>query len=301
MIKVSSRRLRATVAGILISMTLLVAFIAAIRTVDAAEIRLDPSREHPKGAVLEGKIEAGDFAKFKSFILKGDHVVEIYLASPGGNLAEAMKIGLFVRLLNLSTVVPSKALTVQDRNAVVAQHNLTDPATNYKCASACFFIFVAGIHRRSDNAGEAILGIHRPSLSPDELKRLSFDQAAAADRQTRLIVENYLKAMDVPAKYANNMYAVPMRKIEWIRFDEVQADFRGFIPKVEAWADAKCGDSSDAEKNGQDGPHPDGQQRQRDCEATLQEALASQAYATIKKQDNALPLIPNNVSPLSPR
>jgi hypothetical protein len=286
----------AALADILTSMTLLVAFIVAIRTVDAAEIRLDPSREKPKGAVLEGKIEAGDFAKFKSFILGGDPVVEIYLASPGGNLAEAMKIGRLVRLLNLSTVVPSKALTAQDRNGVVAHHNLTDPATNYQCASACFFIFVAGIHRRTDHSGEAILGIHRPSLSPDELKRLSFDQAAAADNQTRRIVENYLNAMDAPAKYATNMYAVPMRKIEWIRFDEFQADFRGFIPQVAAWADAKCGDRSDAEKNGHDR-----QQRQLACEANVQEQLAFQSYAAIKKQDNALPLIPTNGSPLSPR
>jgi hypothetical protein len=297
-IKLSSRSLLVALAGILLMSTaLVVACIVAARRVDAAEIRLDPSREEPKGAVLEGKIEAGDFDKFKRFILNGDNVVEIYLASPGGNLGEAIKIGLLVRLLKLSTVAPSKALTSQNRNAVAAQHNLKDPAANYMCASACVFIFVAGIHRSADNSGEAILGIHRPSLSADELKRLRLDKAAAADNQMWSAVENYLKAMDVPAKYAESMHSVPMQKIQWIRFDEFQTDLRGFIPEVRAWVDAKCGDRIDGEKKGWGGP-----QRKLDCEANAQEELAFQSYAAIKKQDNVLPqTIPNNVSPLSPR
>jgi hypothetical protein len=99
-------------------------------TVVAAEIRVDPSRAAAAGAVLEGKIEAGDFDKFKSFILNGDNAVEIYLASPGGDLAEALKIGLLVRTLKLSTVVPSKALTNQNRDLAAALHNLKDPKAN---------------------------------------------------------------------------------------------------------------------------------------------------------------------------
>ena len=57
----------------------LIAAIAACAlgsvTVDAAEIRADPFR----GAVLEGKIEAGDFERLRSFILDG--VSEIGRAS----------------------------------------------------------------------------------------------------------------------------------------------------------------------------------------------------------------------------
>ena len=41
---------------------------------------------------MEGMIEAGDFEKFRDFILNTGNAVEVYLASPGGDLSEAMKI-----------------------------------------------------------------------------------------------------------------------------------------------------------------------------------------------------------------
>jgi hypothetical protein len=228
---------------------------------------------------LEGKIEAGDFDKFKNFILNGDNAVEIYLASPGGDLAEAMRIGVLVRLLKLSTVIPSKSLTNQNRELAVARLNLKDPKADYMCASACFFVFVSGIHRRSDELGPAILGIHRPSLSTASLQRLNFDQAAAADNRTRTAVENYLKVMDVPAKYAENMYSVPKGKIQWIRNDEFAADFGGFIPELRDWVDARCHNRNDMDKkNG------------GDCEKKAQVELAQRAYGdALARQQGKIP------------
>jgi hypothetical protein len=208
-----------------------VAGLVGSTTVGAAELSIDPSHAAATGAVLEGKIEVGDFDKFKSFIVNGGNVTEIYLASPGGDLAEAMKIGLLVRSLKLSTVVPSKTLTNQQRDLVTARHYLKDAKANYLCASACFFIFVAGIHRSSDDLGPPILGVHKPSLVVNNLKTLNLDQATAADNQVRTTVENYLKLMDVPPKYAENMYAVPKGRIRWIRNDEFQADFSRFVPE----------------------------------------------------------------------
>ncbi len=215
--------------GILRSAAVLVAFLLSAATAGAAEIRADPSSAAGTGAVLEGKIEAGDFEKFKNFIFNGEKTTEIYLASPGGDLNEAMKIGLLVRALKLWTVVPSKALTNQKHDLAVARRDLKDPKTDYMCASACFFIFVAGIHRSSDDLGPAILGIHRPFLAANDLSRLNIDQTTAADDRARTTVENYLKQMGVPSKYAENMYSVPKNKIQWIRYDEFQADFSGFI------------------------------------------------------------------------
>jgi len=178
---------------------------------------------------LEGRIVAGDFDKFKSFIGNDGNVTELYLASPGGDLAEAMKIGLLVRNLKLSTVVPSKTLTNQQRDLTTARHNLKDAKADYLCASACFFIFVAGIHRGSDDQGPPILGIHKPSLAENNLSRWNLDQTTAADTRVETAVEGYLKLMDVPSKYAEIMYSVPKRRIRWIRDDEFQADFSGVI------------------------------------------------------------------------
>ena len=228
----------------------LVPFAACVlisATASAADIHLDPSLAAGMGAVLEGKIEFGDFDKFKKFVFENDKVVEIYLASPGGNLNEALKIGMLTRVLQLSTVVPSKTLTNQARELAVAQHDLRHPKANYMCGSACFFVFVAGINRKSDGLGPAILGIHRPSLSDKDKKTLEYDQVAAAADQTRSTVAKYLTIMDAPVRYAAEMFAVPSGRIRWIRNDEFDADLKGFIPELRAKFNAKCATRTDLE------------------------------------------------------
>jgi len=268
--------------------TTFTACVLAATSVGAAEIRVDPSRTATSGAVLEGKIETGDFDKFKTFVLNGNNPAEIYLASPGGNLAEAMKIGLLVRILKLSTVVPSKAMTNQGHYLTASRHNLKDPNSDYMCASACFFIFVAGIHRTSEDLGPAILGIHMPFLSNDDLKKLNLDQATAVEDRIRTTVGNYLKAMDVPSKYAEDMYSVPKGKIQWIRNDEFQADFAGFIPELRDLVVARCR-SAEVEKRGPV-PFSDTSMKKNEaqlgCERKLQDELARDAYDNARKRQN---------------
>jgi len=294
--------------GLFRSVAVFVACILGPATVGAAEIRVDPSRAAAAGAVLEGKIEAGDFDKFKNFLLNGDNAVEIYLASPGGDLAEAMKIGLLARILKLSTVVPSKALTNQNRDLAATRRNLKDPKANYMCTSACFFVFVAGIHRSSDDLGPAILGIHRPSLSENALKKLNLDQTTAANERTRATIENYLKVMDVPAKYAEDMYSVPKGKIQWIRNDEFEADFGGFIPELRDWVAARCDNRTDVERKNWEGlkyktraEHSAVErsvtdisrkkyEAQLNCERNVQDELALRAYDdALRKRNGEIP------------
>jgi hypothetical protein len=61
--------------------------------------------------ILEGKLERGDYDKLLRLIDEDcrDYSCTdgIYLASPGGDLIEAMKIGRLVRKLRLETHVPS--------------------------------------------------------------------------------------------------------------------------------------------------------------------------------------------------
>jgi hypothetical protein len=275
------------------SFAALAACVLGSATISAAEIRVDPSRTTGSRAVFEGKIEAGDFDKFKNFLRNDAHTSEIYLASPGGDLSEAMKIGLLVRILRLSTIVPSKDLTNQSRVSAIAQHNLTAPKANYLCASACFFVFVAGIHRSSDDLGPAILGIHRPSLSDKDSRRLNFDQAVAVNERARTTIENYLKVMDVPARYAEDMYSVPKGKIQWIRNDEFQADFAGFIPELRDLVVARCGGRADIGKKTSVEPGNTTMTKsgsQLDCEEKLQDELALEAHDNaLKSRNNEAP------------
>jgi hypothetical protein len=247
---------------------LVVLFVAISGTrATAAELRPDPSRPTGSGMVFEGTIETGDFERFKKFILDSGHTAEIYLASPGGNLSEAVKIGILLRLLKLSTVVPSKALTHYDRVLAVTRHGLK-ASKDYTCASACFFIFVAGIHRSADGHGPAILGIHSPTLAPTGLAKVAPDQINTATDRTRKFIESYFKIMDVPAKYIEEIYSVPKNRIRWIRNDEFESDFAGFIPDLKALVRAKCGNRSD--QVGQDNA-------EHDCASEIRDELAVRA------------------------
>jgi hypothetical protein len=242
----------------------------------AAEIRPDPSGGGIARAVLEGKIERGDFDKFLDFVFKSQNAVEIYLASPGGDMGEAIKIGIAIRQLNLSTIVPGKVLTNQSLNLAATRHNLKGGKANYLCASACFFIFVAGIHRNADDVGPAILGMHKPFLADDELNELRNDQTIAAEKQLRISFENYLRVMDVPAKYAAEMYATPKSVIKWIANDEFESDLAGFIPELRTMVNSKCSFES---KNAKD-------PKRIDCERRVQDDLALRAYSRVLQKNN---------------
>jgi hypothetical protein len=232
----------------LFRMTVLVAAsIATAETVAGAEIRSSFG-----GAVLEGKIEAGDSDKLKNFIRHGDFFppLRLFLYSPGGNMAEAMKLGRLVRSLKVETVVPVE-LSIENRKRLAApdKRNLKDPEPNFMCASACFFVFVGGTYRGTDDFGFLpILGIHRPYLSDNELKGLGSAQAIAAARQARTTVETYLKEMGVPAKYVDQMFSVGKDEVRRISEGEFNADFNGFISELKDWVDARCDKRTDAEK-----------------------------------------------------
>jgi hypothetical protein len=243
-------------------LTLAIAMCAgSAASLHAADIRADniggaPGSGWPRSVVLEGKIEAGDYEKLKSlygerghneFSLGSPNVNELSLASSGGDLAEAMKIGRLVRALKLHTNVPSQPgphLTVGIGNT----HKLKDSKANYMCASACFFIFVAGVNRTADLLADPILGIHRPYLSDIDLRTLSGDQAITSANQIRATVENYLKEMTVPAKYTDLMFSVPKDKVRWIGNADFHADLEGPIPELRDWLAARCDTRTDVER-----------------------------------------------------
>jgi hypothetical protein len=210
-----------------------------------------------RSVIVEGKIEAGDYDKPRSiygergqteFSLGLPEVKVLSLASPGGDLAEAMKIGRLVRTLKLITNVPSR-IGPHSTLGIVNEHKLKNPQANYVCASACFFIFVAGVKRTDDlGSGDAILGVHGPYLSDSDLRSLGGDQAIASASRLRTTVENYLKEMSVPAKYADMMFAVPKDEVRWIGEADFHAELEGVIPELKDWLAAKCDDRTDVEK-----------------------------------------------------
>jgi hypothetical protein len=119
----------------------------------------------------------------------------------------------------------------------------------------------------------AILGLHKPLLAD-----LREDRSIAAEKtgqQLRTMVENYLRAMDVPAKYAAEMYAAPRGMIKWITNDEFESDFAGFIPELRTLVDRKCDFES---KNAKD-------PKRIECEGKVQNDLALHAYGIFQKNN----------------
>src|SRR5262249_6912798 len=196
----------------------------------------------------EGKIEPGDYDKFLDGILCPEAYRDdicpslVYLASPGGDLAEAIKIGRLVRQLRLDTEIPNDYIrrnpAMAARYAEMRDLNLENPKANGMCASACFFIFVAGIYRTT--FGTPVLGIHRPYMSDVDLKKISSNQAITSATQVRVTVESYLKEMGVATKYVDLMFSIAKDHVRWINRDDFEADFQGFIPELSDWVAAQC-------------------------------------------------------------
>jgi hypothetical protein len=113
---------------------------------------------------------------------------------------------------------------------IFENYQLKDPNSNHLCASACFFIFIGGTYRSSDDVAiddSVILGIHRPYLTDSELRAQSDGQAIASASRVRDVVEGYLEEMGVPSKYTDLMFSIPKDDIRWIDSAEFHTDFNG--------------------------------------------------------------------------
>ena len=131
--------------------------------------RNPPAERRCRGVTIEGRIAPGDFVKFAALVLATPGANVVWLASSGGNLSEALRIGRLIRQLALEVRAP-----VDRAHPLV---HLQD-ADNNTCASACFFLYVAGVSRQG-----SVLGIHKPALPADEYFTVGLDGAVAAHQR----------------------------------------------------------------------------------------------------------------------
>ena len=184
---------------------------------EAADIR--PARSLSgaplPGITIEGRIAPGDYQKLADVAAANHEAHTLWLASPGGNLKEALRMGKLIRSVGFAVHVPfSKA------EPLVA---LKDPANN-TCSSSCFLLFAAGVIR-----GGLVLGIHRPSLPADEYFSLGLERAVDAQRVIAEAVTGYLAEMGVPAKYASLMLSTNASDMVWLSAEDVRRDLDGVI------------------------------------------------------------------------
>jgi len=231
-------------------------FIAAL-TLALFGVAPSKALEEPKIAggvlILEGKIVAGDYNTVRKFLSVKSTFDKIsggvFLASPGGNLQEAVKIGSLIRSLGLSTTAPSGPPTGRRQygESRIRPDDLRD-ANDYLCTSACFLLFVAGIYRDLNWSGR--LGIHRPISLTIDLKKPSESQQLLFDERVHRAVDTYLRAMNVRIKYVDLMFSTPSTDVRWITQDELDEDLRGFIPELKDQAAARCAEQAPPNSSG---------------------------------------------------
>jgi hypothetical protein len=202
--------------------------------------------------VLEGKIVRGDYDKLHKFLGTKSNYDKItggvFLASPGGYMDEAMKIGRLIRTLRLSTDAPSgpPSSIAKFGESLIHGNDLVNPKANYLCTSACFFVYVSGIYRNLNWVGR--LGVHRPTQIESVARTQSDEEASKSTWITHETVKNYLKEMDVPDKYIDLVFSTTPSEIRLITQDEFESDLRGFIPELRDWVGAKCDPHTNGEK-----------------------------------------------------
>jgi hypothetical protein len=198
-----------------------------VADVEAADIRLARSLSGAPlpGITLEGAIAPGDYQKLVEVALSSRGAHTLWLASSGGNLAEALRMGRLIRSLGFAVRVPfTKA------EPLVTLKN----SANNTCSSSCFLLYAAGVSRRG-----SVLGLHRPSLPADEYFSLGLDGAVAAHRVIAEAVTGYLQEMGVPSKYASVMLSTNASDMVWLSSEDIHNDLDGVIAEyAERFRDA---------------------------------------------------------------
>ena len=176
----------------------------------AAEMRL-LVRDNYRSLIIEGPIESGDYEHFLKVVKDNQgKLADVYLLSPGGDFAEAMKIGRAMRALELGSLVPGRNSAGQPVCDGDLQRTVgdvpRDPA-NCTAASAAFFIHVGAVERSG-----LYLVVHRPSFAPEQFAKLTESQAQAAFDALQRDARTYMTEMGVPQQVQEEVMDTPPDK-----------------------------------------------------------------------------------------
>lgn len=213
-------------SGLLPFAILIVIATLAIAT-NASAMEFD---EYLDGYSMTGEIVVGDAEKFRLFLVnnKSDwssSPPRIYLFSDGGNVWEAMQMAKFLRAMHATTVV------------------LDGPKS--RCASACFFLYLAGIERLALRSNA--IGVHRPYIDPKIFGNLTTSKASAAYASLIKNIDSFLTDNQVPLYLIEKINRTSSKEVVWLTDKEV--DDIGVYPHwYEELLIAKCGFNKESER-----------------------------------------------------
>lgn len=177
--------------------------------------------------LMRGEIKPGDYNKLIRFSVENNVNFLAYnfiLASPGGDVAEALAIGRLPKSIYAQAIVGPRY---------------------GPCASACFIIFASAVDRV---AVEGLVGIHRPYVAGARLRTLTVTEAEREETKVLLDAEKYLHTLRVPGAMIDQMFSRSSTDIHWLSDDELeQLGWRA--PWYEELLVARCGLDTQKEKN----------------------------------------------------
>ncbi len=145
--------------------------------------------------VMEGRIDQGDAGRLHALIdnarRSGRPIAQVQLDSPGGNLAEGLKMATEIKHQHLATEVPKGAT----------------------CASACFFVFAGGASKYV-GAG-ARVGVHGAA-------DLAGAETSNSEAATVLMARWAAAELGVPTEIIGKMVLTPPSSIIWLTREELR-------------------------------------------------------------------------------
>ena len=203
--------------------------LSAPKIAVSAVFTLQPADKFgPVSVLIKGRIEAGDFDKFKNFLLLPRHLKAyanyVWLDSIGGDLSEAMKFANLFEKSSASVVV----------------------GPDGKCYSACFMMFAAAADRWLYTFGE--LGVHRITVNSPQADRAQRKEIAIGVSND---LRQYLAVRGIPATLIDKMMDTPafdmtiidtlmLKRMGWLRYLASRPSFLVAVEKA-------CGPQPDIE------------------------------------------------------
>jgi hypothetical protein len=188
------------------------------------------------GGFLNGQISKGDYDKVAAFIRAHFPFLRAFsLASPGGDVDEAIKIGRLFRKYLMVTLAPIvwsdgdfPSLSANDGSS----RDLCRGA-DCACASACALVWMGGVNRGGT------VGLHRPRIVDPMFRGLPPADASTAYRRVMESIAAYLNEVEVPKSVIESMVATGSSDIIWVGGGGAVDD----PPSIAEWVEASCGSS----------------------------------------------------------
>lgn len=173
-------------------------------------------------AKLQGEIVKGDASRLRNALRLDPQLHargELLLDSPGGDVAEALKI--------------SKLMVEWLARATVSHDGI--------CASACFLIWVASpIHSTKNYDMPARIGLHRPYFSKEAYAGFPVQQVNAAQTRVMRETREFLQQQNVSQRLIDEMMRRRSNDVYWLTETDL-TELKALSPYMEELYVAECG------------------------------------------------------------